>query len=121
MVMLKNHAKTSLNFINFCPVCHPQMTSFAKRNCVHLLYPGEFNLLMTTMSLFEMLLDDAVAESPEDYEKFLISWFQAAMVYSVVWGIGGLLNAHSRDQFDELHRSVRLYILRIFFPISTVL
>lgn len=71
-----------------------------------MLYPGEFNLLMTTMSIFEMLLDDAVSDSPDEYEKFLVSWFQAAMIYSVVWGIGGLLNAASRDQFDVMHRSV---------------
>lgn len=83
------------------------MITFVKRNCVQLLYPGEFNLLMTSMSIFEMLMDDAVAESPEDYDKFLITWFQAAMIYSVVWGIGGLLNASSRDQFDAVHRSVR--------------
>lgn len=82
------------------------MIQFVKRNCVQLLYPGEFNLLMTTMSIFEMLLDDAVADSPDDYDKFLITWFQAAMIYSVVWGIGGLLNANSRDQFDTMHRSV---------------
>lgn len=87
------------------------MTSFAKRQCHHLLYPGEFNLLMTTMSIFQMLVDDAVAESPEDYEKFLVSWFQAAIVYSVVWGIGGLLNAESRDKFNEVYKKVSLMFI----------
>lgn len=86
------------------------MTSFAKRNCQHLLYPGEFNLLMTTLSIFQMLLDDAVAESPEDYEKFLISWFQAALVYSVSWGIGGLLNSESREKFTEVYKQVSVHI-----------
>lgn len=85
------------------------MTSFAKRQCSHLLYPGEFNLLMTTMSIFQMLMDDAVEESPEDYDKFLTSWFQAALVYSVVWGIGGLLNADSRVKFNEVYKQVCIY------------
>lgn len=87
------------------------MSSFAKRQCNHLLYPGEFNLLMTTMSIFEMLLDEAVHEFPEDCEKFLVSWFQAALVYSVVWGIGGLLNAESRDKFNEVYKQVKAYLL----------
>lgn len=65
---------------------------------------------MTTMNIFGMLLDEAVAGSPEDYEKFLISWFQAAIVYSVVWGVGGLLNADSREKFNEVYRKVFSFI-----------
>lgn len=70
------------------------------------------------MSIFEMLLDDAVAESPDDYEKFLISWFQAALIYSVVWGIGGLLNEDSREKFNEVHRSVSSFLLILIFGLN---
>lgn len=84
------------------------MTTFVKRNCTSLLYPGEFNLLMTTLSIFEMVIDDACEDNPEDYSKFLLTWYQAATLYSVVWGIGGLLDFESREKFDVLHRSVSI-------------
>lgn len=82
------------------------MIFFSKRSCTHLLYPGEYNLMMTTFSIFEMLISDAVDSNPEDYSKFLNYWFQAALIYSIVWGIGGLLNFESRDKFDAYHREV---------------
>lgn len=56
--------------------------------------------MMNTLQIFEMLLNDAVEEHPEDYTKFLITWYQASILYSIVWGIGGLLNTESRDKFD---------------------
>lgn len=63
-------------------------------------------LVNTTLDIFKMVMDDAVELNLDDYQKFLISWIQAAAVYSIVWGIGGLLDKTSREQFDHFHRKV---------------
>lgn len=54
-----------------------------------------------------MLLNDACEENPEEYAKFLTSWFQAAISYAVVWGLGGIMSTDSRAKFDEFYREVR--------------
>lgn len=61
---------------------------------------------MTTFSMFEMIMDDALEENSEDYVKFLFNWYQAAMIMSVVWGLGGLLDINSREAFDVFYREV---------------
>lgn len=62
---------------------------------------------MTTLDVFQMTMDEAVEANSEDYQKFLISWIQAAMIYSTAWGVGGLLDSESRDKFDHFHKKVR--------------
>lgn len=83
-----------------------QSISFIKRSCTLLIQPGEFNLLMTTFNLFQMLMDDAIEENSDDYLKFLFNWYQAAIIMSVVWGLGGLLDINSRESFDAFYRQV---------------
>lgn len=63
---------------------------------------------MTTLDVFQMTMDEAVEANSEDYQKFLISWIQAAMIYSTAWGVGGLLDNESRDKFDHFHKKVKL-------------
>lgn len=53
-----------------------------------------------------MLMDDAIEENAEDYAKFLFNWYQAALIMSVVWGLGGLLDINSRESFDAFYREV---------------
>lgn len=83
-----------------------QCLLFVRKHCVQLLHPGEINVVMTTLSLFEMLVKDAVEDHPEDFHKYLVTWFQAAIIYGVIWGIGGLLDSESRDRFDAFYRTV---------------
>lgn len=66
----------------------------------------EIKLVATTFDIFEMIMDDAVETNADDFQKFLVSWVQAAAVYSIVWGVGGLLDKTSRDNFDHFHRNV---------------
>lgn len=87
-----------------------QCIGFIKRCCTLLIQPGEFNLLMTTFNLFQMLMDDAIEENAEDYAKFLFNWYQAAIIMSVVWGLGGLLDINSREAFDCEVRAVSEFI-----------
>lgn len=86
----------------------PECIVFIKRNCTQLLYPGETKLIMQTLSLMEILLTDALDDNPEDFQKYLFSWYQYGLIYSVVWGMGGLLDSDSRTKFDEFYREVSL-------------
>lgn len=70
-----------------------------------MLYPGEINLVLTTLNIFEMQIDDGVAKN-EDYSKHLMLWFQAALLFAVVWGIGGILDTESRIKFDAFYKEV---------------
>lgn len=97
----------------------PPTITFVKRHCIHLLYPGEFNLLKTTLDIFEMLLDDAIEENAEEYSRYLLTWFQAALIYGVVWGIGGLLDTESREKFDIFYR--KIWALTDEYPLPEVL
>lgn len=79
---------------------------FIRKNCFQFLKSGDINLVMTTLSIFEMLLNDACEENPEEYAKFVTSWFQAAISYAVMWGLSGIMNSESRIKFDEFYREV---------------
>lgn len=84
----------------------PDCLTFLRRQCKQYLYPGDISLLTCTMNIFQMIIDEAVHESPDEYGKFLFTWFQAALMYSVVWGLAGLLDMESKVKFDEFYREV---------------
>lgn len=86
----------------------PDCLTFIRKNCQQFLKPGEINVVMTTLSIFGMLLNDAVDENPDEYAKFITSWFQAAISYAVVWGLSGIMNTESRIKFDEFYREVNI-------------
>lgn len=66
-----------------------------------------------------MLIDEAIDANADDYQKFLVSWLQAAMVFGIAWGIGGILDEESRRQFDQFHKkvtsAVEFKIFRLIF------
>lgn len=72
----------------------------------NLLDPQKFNLINTTFDIIQMVIDEAIEINADDYQKFLVSWIQAATVFGIAWGIGGVLNEESRRQFDQFHRKV---------------
>lgn len=64
--------------------------------------------VLTTFQIFEMLMDDAIEKNADTFDKYLDSWIAPSMVYSIVWGIGGILNSESRGKFDEYFRGVSI-------------
>lgn len=86
--------------------CIFQCLTFIRRNCYQFLQPGEINVVLTTLTIFEMLLNEACEENPEEYAKFVTSWFQAAISYAVMWGLSGIMSTDSRAKFDEFYREV---------------
>lgn len=83
-----------------------QCQTFVRRNCSQFIKPGEFNCLLTTFDLIDMLMDEGIEENPDDYEKYLQNYIQAAMLYSLTWGVGGVLDVNSRERFDGFLRKV---------------
>lgn len=82
-----------------------------RRHCNQHIKPGEYNCLHTTFELFEMLLTEACNENPDDYGKFLQIYFQAAIIYSLIWGVAGVLDASSREKFDNFLREVISFLI----------
>lgn len=80
--------------------------------------PGDINIVMSTLSIFEMLLNDACEENPEEYSKFITSWFQAAISYAVMWGISGIMNTDSQAKFDDFYREVSFTHILFFNSIN---
>lgn len=83
-----------------------QSTAFVLKHCNFHLWTDEIKILHTTLDVFQMIMDDAVELHADDYQKFLVSWIQAAMVFATAWGMSGLLDAESRDKFDQFHKRV---------------
>ncbi|XP_061720397.1 dynein axonemal heavy chain 12-like [Cydia pomonella] len=73
---------------------------YVRRNCGQLVTAGEVNLVISTLRLIEMLMDNAI-EGEED-TKYTRCWFLASLMTALVWGVGGILNTDSREKFDDL-------------------
>lgn len=71
--------------------------------------------------MFQMVMDDAVEANADDYQKFLVSWIQAAMVYSTAWGVSGLLDTESREKFDQYHKKVMTIVITLRVKITKIL
>lgn len=71
-----------------------------------------------------MLLQDALEDNVDEYQRYLSAWYQAALLYSVSWGIGGVLDSESRAKFDVFLRSVcttySKYLVMILFSCPIV-
>lgn len=76
------------------------------KNGHNLLEPRKYNLISTTFDIIQMVVDEAVEVNAEDYQKFLVSWLQAATIFGIGWGIAGILSDDSRKQFDQFHKKV---------------
>ncbi|XP_063709228.1 dynein axonemal heavy chain 12-like [Culicoides brevitarsis] len=85
----------------------PESIDFVRKHCTQFLYPGETKLLMQTLTLIQMQLIDAYEQStPEEAEKYLTTWIQAAIAFAQTWGVAGLLDANSRLKFDDFLKNM---------------
>lgn len=92
----------------------PQILNYMSEYGENLLEPGKYNLINTTFNLIQIVIDEAIEVNAEDYQKFLITWMQAATMFGIAWGIGGILNEESRKLFDQYHKKVQIYDLNEF-------
>lgn len=61
---------------------------------------------MQTLSIVEMLMLEAIEESPDEWEKSLNVWMHTSLLLSTIWGLGGLLDDDSRKTFDAFVKQV---------------
>jgi dynein heavy chain len=75
---------------------------FTRKKCTLTLHAGQINQIMSSLNLIEMLMDTAVKTTkPQDIEPHITFWLQAAVLISLVWGIGGTLDFDSREKFND--------------------
>lgn len=79
---------------------------FIRKECRITVDAGEIHRAVSTMSFFELLIEDAVEQSPGAFDQHLTAWFQAAMMVSMVWGAASTLDRESRDKFDLFYLSL---------------
>lgn len=85
--------------------------NFLTKYCKNILEPRIYNQLNTTFNIIQMVMDEAIDANADDYQKFLVSWLQAATIFGIAWGIGGILNEESRKEFDHFHKKVNATIV----------
>lgn len=75
----------------------------------NLLESHKYNGINATLDIIQMVIEEAIDANADDYQKFLVSWLQAAIVFGIAWGIGGILSDESRKQFDQFHKKVKMF------------
>ncbi|XP_075981520.1 dynein heavy chain at 62B [Anticarsia gemmatalis] len=85
---------------DMCDWLFDPLVYYVRRNCLQLVTAGEVNLVISTLRLVVMLMDDAI-EGEED-TRHTRTWFLASLMTALVWGVGGILNSDSRERYDEL-------------------
>lgn len=88
----------------------PLVLNYIEKHGKHVLNPLKYNLINTTFNIIQMVIDDAIEINADDYQKFLVTWIQAAVIFAIAWGIGGILNDESRRAFDLFHKKVSNFI-----------
>ncbi|XP_076756861.1 dynein heavy chain at 62B [Xylocopa sonorina] len=78
---------------------------FIRKTCRMTIAAGQIHQVVSTMSLFEIYLEDAVEQNPKTYDQFIVSWLQATMLTSMVWGAAGTLDYASRVKFNTFYLS----------------
>ncbi|XP_053982803.1 dynein axonemal heavy chain 7 [Hylaeus volcanicus] len=79
---------------------------FIRKSCRATVTAGQIHQVVSTMSLFQMFMEDAVKENPKTFEQFVLAWLQATMLLSMVWGAGGTLDHSSRAKFNAFYLSL---------------
>lgn len=84
----------------------PPSLIFIRKGCKQLCNPGQINLVRSFLQIVEMLMDDAFKGIKEEDAKSALVWIQASFVYAGVWGLGGIMDADSREKFDDFYRKL---------------
>lgn len=90
---------------------------FVKKYCKELVPTASINLVQSLLGMYETLLDEfkppitttratIVDFTPLPHGKDLEVWIHCLFALSLVWSIGGVLDADSRDRFDKFFRKL---------------
>nr|AML30858.1 axonemal inner arm dynein heavy chain 2 [Marsilea vestita] len=89
---------------------------FVKKYCKELVPTSSINLVQSLLNMFESLLDEFRPPNPEVKStddsvvvptgKDLETWLHCLFAMSLVWSIGGVIDADSRQKFDGFFRKL---------------
>ncbi|XP_046630090.1 dynein axonemal heavy chain 7-like [Neodiprion virginianus] len=80
--------------------------NYVQGNCRHVVRTSPLHQVNATLSLVEMFVSDAIADTPDVSRDHEVTWTQAAAVQSIVWGICGTLYSDSGIRFEEFFSSL---------------
>lgn len=83
-----------------CEWLFTPLVNYVRKKCTQLVTAGQVNLVISTLNLIVMYMDDAI--KGEEDTRHTRTWFLASFLSALVWGIGGILNTQSREKFDFL-------------------
>ncbi|KAF5272087.1 hypothetical protein FQA39_LY01170 [Lamprigera yunnana] len=80
----------------------PASLYYIRNFCQQLCYAGETNLVKSMITIMDMIFTEASTESSKKDEdsKYLRTWLQATFMIGMTWGLGSILDSHSREKFD---------------------
>ncbi|XP_076243987.1 dynein heavy chain at 62B [Calliopsis andreniformis] len=76
---------------------------FIRKKCRLTISAGQIHQVVSTLTLFEMFIEDAVEENPKSFDQFILPWLQATMMLAMVWGAAGTLDYDSRERFNTFY------------------
>lgn len=81
---------------------------FIRKHCTLTLAVGQLHCVLSTVQLLEIYLKDTQAENSNETRKtnnFMI-WIQAALISSIIWGLGANLDTDSHVKFNSFCTSL---------------
>jgi len=79
---------------------------FIRKECRTTINVGPIHRAASTMSIFQLLIEDAIENNPKTFSQYLATWFQGAMLISMIWGAASTLDCESRHKFDAFYLSL---------------
>ncbi|XP_047030670.1 dynein axonemal heavy chain 12 [Helicoverpa zea] len=85
---------------SMCDWLFDPLVYYVKKECTQLVTGGDVNLVVSTLRLVVMFMDNAI--KGEEDTRHTRTWFIASFMSALVWGIGGILDTDSREKYDLL-------------------
>lgn len=79
---------------------------FIRKECRTTISAGQIHRVVSTMSIFQMLIENAIEENPKIFNQYIVVWFQAAIIVSMIWGAAGTLDLESRHKFNTFYLNI---------------
>nr|CAH8846959.1 unnamed protein product [Trichobilharzia regenti] len=79
---------------------------FVQTECRTMVSVRQANLVTSCLGFVDMLIEDIANEEDACDNRYLRLWLQAAIVFSLIWGIAGCLDYNSRKKFDRFLRNL---------------
>ncbi|NXN95540.1 DYH3 protein, partial [Rhinopomastus cyanomelas] len=83
---------------------------FIHLHCKAIVQTSSIHLAYSLMKLFTCLLDEIKQSKEEEKESVssqqIVLWLQGLFMFSLVWTVGGIIDADSRKKFDLFYRNL---------------